>query len=383
MRERQIYRTTLALLLSVAVSTAARAGQVVLTSDPPGASIYAGDKQLGTTPLTMDLPAGPIVLTSRFGSLAPVTETVTSDEEQASSFNFQHSYGIVIVSSDREDAELTIDGAAFGHPPALLFVSPGTHKVFLTAPNAPDKTRSVDVAQGQRASVEIHFSGPSPETVTSGPSPSSSPARSKATPTPTPKPSSEMTVWQEPPPAIPMAQAETKSSPGPKPSPDTNESKPARTRTASAALKRARVALVSASPTPTLDPAKAKAVLKGTLEAEKQRIDSQIASSSGAIREQWKYKLAVWRVKKEQAEQKLASIKSAVPAVTPAPKEEHALLESERKAKEKALAAEKQRIDYELANSSGVARKQWESKLALWQQEKAKETKELSATSPQ
>jgi hypothetical protein len=128
--------------LIVAAATVTKAGQVVLTSDPPGASIYAGDKQLGTTPLTMDLPSGPTVLTSRFGSLAPVTETVTSDEEQASSFNFQHAYGILIVSSDREDAELTIDAAAFGHPPALLFVTPGTHKVFLTAPNAPDESRN-------------------------------------------------------------------------------------------------------------------------------------------------------------------------------------------------------------------------------------------------
>jgi hypothetical protein len=363
--------------LIVAAATVTKAGQVVLTSDPPGASIYAGDKQLGTTPLTMDLPSGPTVLTSRFGSLTPVTETVTSDEEQASSFNFQHAYGILIVSSDREDAELTIDAAAFGHPPALLFVTPGTHKVFLTAPNAPDKTRSVDVAQGQRASVEIHFSGPSPETITRGPGPSPSPARSNATPTPTPKSSSEMTVWQEPPPVIPMAQTEAKPSPEPKPSP--NESKPARTQPVSTPLKRGRVALVSPSPTPTLDPAKAKAALETTLQAEKQMIDSQIANSSGAIREQWKYKLAVWRVKKGQAEQKLASMKSAVPAVTPAPKEEHALLESERKAKEKALAVEKQRIDYELANSSGAARKQWESKLALWQQEKAKETKELGS----
>jgi pimeloyl-ACP methyl ester carboxylesterase len=128
--------------------------------------------------LTADLPPGPIEVTSRFGALAPVVQTLTPDDAQVVAFHFKHSYGTLIVSSDRADATLTIDGANFGHPPALVFLPPGTHKVFITATNAPNKTRSVDVMEGQRASVEIHFTGASPETATSGPSPtvSASPA---------------------------------------------------------------------------------------------------------------------------------------------------------------------------------------------------------------
>jgi len=167
----------LLLCVIIAAATAAKGGQVALTSDPPGSTIFAGGKQLGTTPLTVDLPPGPIEITSRFGTLAPVVQTLTPDDSQVVAFHFKHTYGTLIVSSDRADATLTIDGANFGHPPALLFLPPGIHKVFFTASNAPDKTRSVDVVEGQRASVEIHFTGASPETVTSGPSPTESPER--------------------------------------------------------------------------------------------------------------------------------------------------------------------------------------------------------------
>src|SRR5467141_3931822 len=150
----------LTLLLSVVIAaTISKGGQVALTSDPPGSTIFAGGKQLGTTPLTADLPPGPIEIISRFGALAPVVQTLTPDDAQVVAFHFKHSYGTLIVSSDRADATLTIDGANFGHPPALVFLPPGTHKVFITATNTPDKTRSVDVAEGQRASVQIHFSG--------------------------------------------------------------------------------------------------------------------------------------------------------------------------------------------------------------------------------
>ena len=113
--------------------------------------------------------------------------------------------------------------------------------------------------------------------------------------------------------------------------------------------------------------------------AEKQRIQYEIANSTGATREQWEYKLALWRLKKRQADQDRASQPSkayavtASPSATPDPaktKAEYALLQSEWKTKQSALAAEKQRIDYEIANSAGATRKQWEYKLAQWHRDK-------------
>ena len=98
---------------------------------------------------------------------------------------------------------------------------------------------------------------------------------------------------------------------------------------------------------------------ESALSAEKQRIQYEIANSTGATREQWKYKLGLWRLKKEQAQQERAAANTrpskayttttASPSATPNPakvKAEYALLQTEWKAKESALAAEKQRIDF-------------------------------------
>src|SRR5260221_14606261 len=114
---------------------------------------FAGWKQLGYTPLTADLPPGPIEVISRFGNLTPVVQTLTPDGAQVVAFHFKHSYGTLIVSSDRADAALTIDGTSFGHPPALVFLTPCFYKIFITANNAPVKTRNVDVGECHQASV--------------------------------------------------------------------------------------------------------------------------------------------------------------------------------------------------------------------------------------
>jgi hypothetical protein len=93
-----------------------------------------------------------------------------------------------------------------------------------------------------------------------------------------------------------------------------------------------RLARAQASPSATPDPAKAKALLEtewkakeSALAGEKQRIQYEIANSTGANREQWKYKLALWRLKKEQAEVSAKAGRSkgyavaASPSATPDP----------------------------------------------------------------
>lgn len=396
-------RLTLLLSIIIAVATITKGAQVVLTSDPPGSTIFADGKQLGTTPLTEDLPPGPIEVTSRFGSLAPVVQTLTPDKAHVVAFHFTHAYGTLIVSSDRGDAALTIDGTSFGHPPALVFLAPGPHKVFITAANAPDKTRNVDVVEGQRASVEIRFTGSSPDTTTSGPSPtvtpssaraSSSPAASPSVPpvkaSPKPKPSPQMMVWQEPS-ALPLATAS--------PSPKVNLRASPQPKASQAAVRnQQKLARAQYSPSATPDPAEAKALLEterkakqNALAAEKQRIQYEIANSTGATREGWKYKLALWRLKKQQADQDQATTNTqpsktytvaASASATPDPakaKAEYALLQTEWKAKQNALAAEKQRIEYEIKNSTGATRKRWEYKLALWRREEAQAEQDQAA----
>ena len=153
------------MTLLCALIVCANGAEVVITSDPPGSVISAGGKELGITPLTLDLPSGqPVEIISRFGPLGPLTQTLTPSEGQIVAYQFKHEYGTLVVTCERIDAALVIDGTGYGHPPAVVLVSPGRHKLFLTASNAPDKTREVELKAGERATVEMNFSGGSPET---------------------------------------------------------------------------------------------------------------------------------------------------------------------------------------------------------------------------
>jgi hypothetical protein len=60
-------------------------------------------------------------------------------------------------------------------------------------------------------------------------------------------------------------------------------------------------------------------------------------------------------------------------------KAEYALLQTEWKAKQSALAAAKQRIEYEIKNSTEATRKQWEYKLVLWRREEAQAEQDQAA----
>ena len=216
------------MTLLCALLVCANGAEVVITSDPPGSVISAGGKELGITPLTLDLPSGqPVEITSRFGPLGPLTQTLTPSEGQIVAYQFKHEYGTLVVTCERIDAALVIDGTGYGHPPAVILVSPGRHKLFLTASNAPDKTREVELKAGERATVEMDFSGGSPETTKTSVGPQSTPADSPSpapmvspSPKSRPKPAERTrVVWEEPPPLIPAAVDPAKPEPSAAPVP--------------------------------------------------------------------------------------------------------------------------------------------------------------------
>ncbi|MBV9878539.1 MAG: PEGA domain-containing protein [Verrucomicrobia bacterium] len=309
-------------LLSVADSA-----EVVLTSDPPGSVISVAGKEAGVTPLTLDLPTGqPVEVASRFGPLGLLVHTLTPDDNQVIAYQFKHEYGTIVVTCDRADAALVIDGAGYGHPPAVILVSPGPHKLFVTASNAPDKTREVEVVSGQRASVEMDFSAGSPETTKTNVSPQSTPSPSpESSPSPLPKgrgskpPSPERTraVWEEPPPLIPAASEPANPAPSAAPLPKGKPlAKPDEKISARLALVSEsgntgkRKAAPSPSPTATADQGKARSELQSRwkgkeeeLKLEKEQIENGIKNSTGAVREQWKYRMAVWEEKMKAATQ--------------------------------------------------------------------------------
>src|ERR1700730_8200266 len=131
-------RLIVAFVAAGLLAVASKGQTVVLTSDPPGATIFLrGAVEVGQTPVSLQLLSGmPMEITSRWGSLEPVTATVVPEKGQTVVHRFEHSYGTLIVVSDRDDAALKIDGEDCGNVPRLLFLSPGRHKLLLTAANA-------------------------------------------------------------------------------------------------------------------------------------------------------------------------------------------------------------------------------------------------------
>jgi serine/threonine protein kinase len=134
-----------------------RGVNVTLKSDPAGATISLGQTELGTAPLTVELPPGPVELVSRIGALAPVTQTVTPDPSGLSVVEFKHEYGTISLKSDRADAEVIVRGISLGRVPIEGILPPGQHRIIVRAPGVPDQTRTIDLAAGQKKSVEVNF----------------------------------------------------------------------------------------------------------------------------------------------------------------------------------------------------------------------------------
>jgi PEGA domain len=159
---------------------------VNLRSDPPGAAIFKDQFELGQTPLTVSLPPEPIELVSRIEDLKPVRMRVVPDPNHTSTVEFKHQYGTVVVSSNRHDAEVSIEGSSTGKPPIERVLPPGRYFVVVRAPGFPDQTEVADVQIGQRMVMAFNFALPPPpsgELASSG-GQQSSPSMPMTTPAP-------------------------------------------------------------------------------------------------------------------------------------------------------------------------------------------------------
>ncbi|MBV9732879.1 MAG: PEGA domain-containing protein, partial [Verrucomicrobia bacterium] len=218
----------------VEISHIFRGTAVSLSSDPSGASIFLGKTKLGEAPLTVNLPPGPLEITSQYGQLAPVTQNINPDPQWVTAVQFKHSYGTLAISSDRSDAHAFVDGKEIGHLPAQAVLPPGNHKVLVSAANAPDKINSVSLAEGQHSDLHIQFASVNGINSTLlSPTPT---AFVSATPITTPK-------------ITPTATVAPTATPAPKP--ETPKPTPSPIPTAETAPAEAVLPLVIPTPTPT------------------------------------------------------------------------------------------------------------------------------------
>jgi PEGA domain len=132
--------------------------EVTLKSDPSGATIYLSGRELGKTPLTINLPFGTNEITSKIGALAPVTQNVTPDPNETTVVEFHHVYGYLAVICNRSDASVTIAGANVGAPPIEGILPPGTHQVVVRVSGQPDQIQTAEVQANHRTLTKFIFS---------------------------------------------------------------------------------------------------------------------------------------------------------------------------------------------------------------------------------
>ena len=370
-----------------------RGTDVTLSSDPPGASIFLGKTKLGETPLTVNLPPGPLEITSQYGQLAPVTQNINPDPQWVTAVQFKHSYGTLAISSDRSDARAFIDGKEIGRLPTQAVLPPGNHKVLVSEANAPDKINNVSLAEGQHSDLHIQFASVNGvNSALSSPTPT---AVVSAIPVTTPK----ITPTATAPSATPKPET-PRATPSPVPTAETAPARPvlplvipAPTPTPSPAATPIPSATPSPTPTPTPSPAPMPTETATPAPEPTVQQTSRLETRTRATPTPRPRPTPTPRSRNaQQLTHQLYQLARPTPmAVKPTPRptpdaqheraKEQAfrLFDNEWAAKQNALKAEKQDLDYQIRNSTGQTQSQWRQKLGQWQREKSQSDRDHTA----
>jgi serine/threonine protein kinase len=356
-----------------------RGTDVTLSSDPSGASIFLGKTKLGETPLTVNLPPGPLEITSRFGELAPVVQNINPDPQWVTAVQFKHAYGTLSISSDRPDARAFVDGKELGHLPTEALLPPGNHKVVLTAANTPDKVNSVALAEGQHSDLHVQFVSTNVVNAVSSPSPTPTapvPTTPASSPTPRTMPAATAVVS-----ATPVPKPENpKPSPSPTAAPETTPAQPivpavsatpraTETPVATPSTSATPTETATPTPEPTSQPRKTARTRPAPTPHPRPTPTLRTRSTPPPTR---------------QTYQSQSQLRTGQPTPKPTPdararEQAFRLFDNEWAAKQNALKAEKQDLDYQVKNSTGPTQAQWKQKLTQWQKEKAQADHDHSA----
>ena len=286
----------LAANASVAIQHTFQGANVSLKSDPSGATIYLAGAAIGKTPLNCTLPLGQVELTSKIGSLAPVTQRFTPDADGSSVIEFKHTYGLLSIATDRADAEVLIGGVNLGHAPIEGILPPGKHQVVVKASGSPDQARTAEIQANHRQVMQFTFGGgasdPNQANATNVPTMQTTPPQPAASPTAIGVSKPTNTVFHGN--TMPTVQ----STPSPSPS---------------AVISRPRVSATPVYRTKEQwEQAKKEAyskfdsdwdARKNAMKQEKKYIEYWIDHSSGSTKDQWKSKKNVLEDKMDQLDE--------------------------------------------------------------------------------
>jgi hypothetical protein len=138
---------------------AAGEGELAVQSKPQGARVIVDGKEVGTTPTTVRLPAGPHVLEVQIGKLEPrvIPLTISAGVQTSQFIELQDAKltGSLSIRSEPAGARITIDGLPRGTTPATVpNLSAGEHTVVLEL-GGRKATQAVKIEPGSTAQLVV------------------------------------------------------------------------------------------------------------------------------------------------------------------------------------------------------------------------------------
>lgn len=172
---------------------------VSITSEPPGAAVVLDAKSMGTTPWQSDVRIGEHHVQVTLEGYRPWEQRVTLEQSRFYEFHaaLVPLQGTLEVDVTPAGAAVTVDDAfTFAQTPCSLLLSPGEHRVTVTAPDHQPQTWTVTIQDAQVTRLEGTLA---PLIVSPSPEPTSSPT---STPSPAPEPEATATPLPTQPPSV-------------------------------------------------------------------------------------------------------------------------------------------------------------------------------------
>jgi hypothetical protein len=123
----------------------ARPGLVTIESDPEGAEVEIDGTRRGITPLELELSGSVRVTITGNGSTHEEDIVVEFGEPRRIEAVLAAKTGMVVISGNVPGAEVAIDGEPVGRVPVTVNVSPGRHRVLVTAEGWASLERDIEV----------------------------------------------------------------------------------------------------------------------------------------------------------------------------------------------------------------------------------------------
>lgn len=139
-------------------------GTVFVTADVEGAAVFIDGTQQGSTPLSLDLEPGPVLIEIKAPDKPPWSKTVEVKAEQKhivqaklTPEKSEKAKGTLIVTADVESVPVLVDGEKRGATPLSLELEAGPVLLELKPAELPAWTKTVEVTAGEKNIVRAEI----------------------------------------------------------------------------------------------------------------------------------------------------------------------------------------------------------------------------------